>query len=360
MANKNTPDIPSHLLDQPLAGSDPCTAVGSNGPIGDLKRARAEGLLNGHIQVHLTNEAEVGIADPRNGSSQKTVLMSEGEVAQSIPLDRHAPLDPVLVPAVADSIIDDVDAWQAQPLDSCYAIVFFDALRVKVLEHGVVHDKTAYLAIGVRASGHKQVLGVWIEQSERAQFWLHVLNDIKARGTQDILIAVVEDPRHFAEAIAAVFPETMLQTSIANLIRYSIRTVPWKERRLVARALQPIYCANSIEGAAVALELFDQDDWGAKYPEVTQRWRRNWDALISFFALPADVRRTIYTTSAIELLKGTVRQAVRNKRGFPDDQAAIEVIWLALRGVSEKWKNPPAPWRAAKEELAIQFKDRFE
>ena len=287
MANKNTPEIPSHLLDQPLAGSGPRTALDFSEDIGE------------------------------------------------------------------------VTAWQAQPLDSIYAIVFFDALRVNILEEGVVHDKAAYLAIGVRASGHKHVLGVWIEQSERAKFWLHVMNDIKARGTQDILIAVAEDLKQFTEAIAAVFPKAMLQIAISNLIRYSIRPVPWNDRRLVARALQPIYCANSIEGAAVALEFFDQDDWGPKYPEVTRRWRRNWDAIISFFAFPADVRRIIYTTSSIELLKGSVRKAARNKRGFPNDQAAIEVIWLALRKVSDKWKNPPASWRAARKQLATQFKDRF-
>jgi putative transposase len=165
-------------------------------------------------------------------------------------------------------VLDEVTAWQARPLEPSYAIVFFDALRVKIRDEGLVKNKAVYLAIGVHASGHKQVLGLWIEQSEGAKFWLRVMNELKARGTQDILISVVDGLKGFPEAIIAVFPHAVVQTCIVHLIRYSMQFASWKERKSIAKALRPIYCADSAEGAAVALEFFDLDDWGRKYPAI--------------------------------------------------------------------------------------------
>jgi transposase-like protein len=268
-------------------------------------------------------------------------------------------ISPDLVSAVTDSVIDEVTAWQARPLDSSYAIVFFDALRVKIRDEGLVKNKAVYLAIGMRPSGHKQVLGMWIEQSEGAKFWLRVMNEIRSRGTQDILIAVVDGLKGFPEAITTVFPDTVVQTCIVHLIRYSMQFASWKERKQVAGELRSIYRAANAETAAAELEAFDQGVWGRKYPAIAQSWRRNWEAVIPFFSFPAEVRKIIYTTNAIESLNASVRKAVRNKGHFPSDQAAAKLIWLALRNITENWKNPPISWHAAKAQLAIQFGDRL-
>lgn len=360
-------------------------------------------MLNAEMDVHLAQESEAGVSNHRNGSSAKTVLTPQGALELSIPRDRHGRFDPALiskyrrrfpgfddkiialyargmstrdiqghvrelygieispdlVSAVTDSVIDEVTTWQARPLESSYAIVFFDALRVKIRDEGLVKNKPVYLAIGMRPSGHKQVLGLWIEQSEGAKFWLRVMNEIKGRGTQDILIAVVDGLKGFLEAITAVFPNTVVQTCIVHLIRYSMQFASWKERKLVAGALKSVYRAANAEAAASALEAFDQGAWGRKYPAIAQSWRRNWEAVIPFFAFPAEVRKIIYTTNSIESLNASVRKAVRNKGHFPSDQAATKLIWLALRHITENWKNPPISWHAAKAQLAIQFEDRF-
>ncbi len=403
MAKNDAERFSKELLDQLLAGRDPKTVLDSGGLIGDLKRALAERMLNAEMDVHLANEAEAGLRNHRNGTSGKTVLTPEGSLELSIPRDRHGRFDPALigkyrrrfpgfddkiialyargvstrdiqayvrelygieispdlVSAVTDSVIDEVSAWQARPLEASYAIVFFDALRVKIRDEGLVKNKAVYLAIGMRASGHKEVLGLWIEHSEGAKFWLRVMNEIRGRGTQDILIAVVDGLKGFPEAISAVFPDTVVQTCIVHLIRYSMRFASWKERKAIAAALKPVYRAENAEAAAVELDTFDQGPWGRKYAAIAQSWRRNWEAVIPFFAFPTEVRKIIYTTNAIESLNASVRKAVRNKGHFPTDQAAIKLVWLALRNVAEKWKNPPISWHAAKAQLAIQFEERF-
>lgn len=403
MAKKDTGPFSAELLDSLLAGRDPKTVLNSDGLIGDLKKALAERMLNAEMDVHLDGEADAGLSNHRNGSSSKTVLTPEGAMELSIPRDRHGRFDPALiakyrrrfpgfddkiialyargmstrdiqghirelygidvspdlVSAVTDAVIDEVAAWQARPLEPSYAIVFFDALRVKIRDEGLVRNKAVYLAIGVRSSGHKDVLGLWIEQTEGAKFWLRVMNEIKARGTQDILIAVVDGLKGFPEAITAVFPDAVVQTCIVHLIRYSMQFASWKERKAITTALKPIYQADNADAAARALETFDQGPWGRKYPTITQSWRRNWEAVIPFFAFSAEVRKIIYTTNAIESLNASVRKAIRNKGHFPSDQAAAKLIWLALRNITENWKNPPISWHAAKAQLAIQFGERF-
>lgn len=281
MAKKNDNDtegFSKELLDQLLAGRDPKTVLESGGLIGELKKALAERMLNAEMDVHRAREAEAGVANHRNGSSPKTVLTPDGALELSIPRDRHGRFDPTLiakyrrrfpgfddkivalyargmstrdiqahvrelygieippdlVSAVTDAVIEEVTAWQARPLESSYAIVFFDALRVKIRDEGLVKNKAVYLAIGMRFSGHKEVLGLWIEQSEGAKFWLRVMNEIRGRGTQDILIAVVDGLKGFPDAITAVFPDTVVQTCIVHLIRYSMQFTSWKERDVVA------------------------------------------------------------------------------------------------------------------------------
>src|SRR5688572_15176912 len=385
MAKKQAGPFSPELLDQLLAGRDPKTVLESSGLMGDLKKALADRMLSAEMDVHLDSEAEADTGNHRNGSSAKTVLTPEGSMELSIPRDRHGRFDPALigkyrrrfpgfddkivalyargvstrdiqahvrelygidvspdlVSAVTDSVIDEVTAWQARPLEPSYAIVFFDALRVKIRDEGLVKNKAVYLAIGLRSSGHKEVLGFWIEQSEGAKFWLRVMNEIRGRGTNDILIAVVDGLKGFPEAITSVFPETVVQTCIVHLIRYSMQFSSWKERKTIAAALKPIYRADNAEAATRELQAFDEGPWGRKYPAIAQSWRRNWEAVIPFFAFPAEVRKIIYTTNAIESLNASVRKAIRNKGHFPSDQAATKLIWLALRNIAGKWKNLP-------------------
>ena len=215
------------------------------------------------------------------------------------------------------------------------------------------------MAIGIRCSGHKEILGLWIEQTEGAKFWLRVMTELKHRGTQDILIAVVDGLKGFPEAIESIFPQAEVQTCIVHLIRYSMQFASWKERKHVAKTLKPVYQAESAEQAAQRLEEFAAGEWGRKYPAITAAWRRTWERVIPFFAFSAEVRRIIYTTNAIESLHSQVRKAV-NKRGhFPSDKAASKLIYLALKNAEAKWKNPPIYWHQAKAQFAIHFEDRF-
>ena len=403
MAKKTRTAFSAELLDELLRGQDPTTVLRSDGLVGDLKKALAERMLNAEMDVHLDVEGEQEAGNHRNGSSQKTVISDDGELVLSIPRDRHGRFDPALirkyqrrfpgfddkiialyargmstrdiqahvgeiygvtispdlVSAVTDSVVDEVRAWQSRPLESTYAIVFFDALRVKIRDEGLVRNKAVYLAIGVRCSGHKEILGLWIEQTEGAKFWLRVMNDLKARGLQDILIAVVDGLKGFPEAITSVFPDTIVQTCIVHLIRNALRLASWKDRRLLAQALKPVYQADHAEAAEQALGEFENGPWGQRFPTVAQSWRRHWDRIIPFFAFAAPVRKILYTTNAIESLNSGVRKSIRNKGHFPSDEAATKLIWLALRNITAKWKNPPIAWATARREFAIQFTDRF-
>jgi putative transposase len=391
------------FLDELLAGQDAQTVFEQDGLLDELKKALAERILNTEMDVHLGQEAEQAAGNHRNGMSPKTVLTDSGKLELAIPRDRQGRFEPALiakyqrrfpgfdqkiialyargmstrdiqahlrelygieispelVSAVTDAVLDEVAAWQARPLEPVYAIVFFDCLRIKIRDEGAVKNKAVYLAIGIRCSGHKEVLGIWIEQSEGAKFWLRVMTEIRNRGTHDVLIAVVDGLKGFPEAINAVFPEALVQTCIVHLIRYSMQFASWKERKAIAAALKPIYGAESATAAAVRLDEFAAGSWGQKYPAIAQSWRRNWEQVIPFFAFPAAVRRIIYTTNAIESLHSEVRKAVRGRGHFPSDEAATKLIWLALRNITAKWKNPPIQWHAAKAQFAIQFEERF-
>lgn len=291
-------------LDQLPSGGDPKTSLDSNSLVGDLKKALAERMLNTETDVHLAQEAEPGIANHCNGSSDESVLTLEGTPeligfddkiielyarGMSTPDIQHhirelygLEISADLVSAITDSVLDEVAAWQARQLEPSYAIVFFDALRVAIGDEGSVKNKAVYVAVGLRRSGHKHVLGLWIGQTESARFWLRMMNEIKSRGTQDILIAVIDGLKGFAGAITAVFPNTVVQTCIVHLIRYSMQFAYWKQRKPIASALKAVYRADNAEAAAAALNEFDQSPWGRKYPAIAQNWRRNWKAVIPF------------------------------------------------------------------------------
>ena len=244
-------------------------------------------------------------------------------------------------------------------IEELYGIGVSAALRVKIRDEGLVRNKAVYLAIGITCNGDKEVLGLWIEQTEGAKFWLRVMNEFKARGTEDLLVAVVDGLKGFPEAITSVFPDCVVQTCIVHLIRYSLQFASWKERRPLVKALKAIYSAPSAEAAASELDRFEAGPYGERFAAVAHSWRRRWEEVIPFFAFSPEVRRIIYTTNAIESLHSQVRRAIRNKGHFPSDEAATKLIYLALRNITAKWKNPPREWHAAKAQFAIQFGDRF-
>lgn len=268
-------------------------------------------------------------------------------------------VSPELISTITDEVMVEVAEWQSRALEAMYPIVYFDALRLKIRDEGTVKNKAVYLALGIDASGRKDVLGLWIEQTEGAKFWLKVFTDLKQRGVADILIAVVDGLRGFPEAIEAVFPKTQIQTCIVHLIRNSLNYVAWKDRKALATALKSIYQATNAEAAEAALAAFDEGPWGRKCPPIAQAWRRQWPQVIPFFAYPVEVRRIIYTTNAIESLHMRVRKIVKNRGHFPSDEAATKLLFLALRNIAKTWNMPQRTWKEAANQFAIVFGDRF-
>jgi putative transposase len=268
-------------------------------------------------------------------------------------------VSPDLISTVTDAVLEAVAEWQGRPLDACYPLVFFDAIRVKIRDEGFVRNKAVYIALGILPDGTKEILGLWIEQTEGAKFWLRVMNELRNRGVADILIAVVDGLKGFPEAINAVFPQTVVQTCIVHLIRNSMSFASWKDRKAIAGALRSVYRADNAEAGLAALEAFEAGPWGQKYPAIAQSWRRHWDQVIPFFAFSPPIRRIIYTTNAIEALNSKLRRAVRMRGHFPGDEAAMKLLYLVLNRAAEDWKRPPREWYEAKTQFAILFGDRF-
>ena len=399
--------IKKEVVDELLKDVDPKAVFSSDGLLTEIKKALAERMLNAEMDQHLDSEAnaEAGATgNHRNGYSKKTVITDTGQVDLEIPRDRHGTLEPQLIAkykrrfpgfdekiismyargmsvrdiqghlrelygieaspqlisTVTDAVLEEVGRWQARPLDSLYAIVFFDALRVKMRDEGAVRNKAVYLAIGVTPDGRKDVLGIWIEQTEGAKFWMRVMTELKNRGVNDILIAVVDGLKGFPDAINAVFPQTQIQTCIVHLLRNSMEYAGWKDRKPVATGLKNVYRAPDAHAAAVALTEFEEGPWGRKYPAIAASWRRNWAEVIPFFAYPLEVRRMIYTTNAIEALNSSIRRSVRARGHFPSDEAAMKLIWLQLREITKDWKMPAREWHAARAQFALIFGARFE
>jgi putative transposase len=403
MARRKPPVISDQLLDQLLAGADAKTAFDRDGLLDELKKALAERALNAEMDHHLGAGDRDGAGNSRNGYGSKTVLTDTGKIEIEVPRDRRSTFDPQLiakyqrrfpgfddkiismygrgmsvreiqghlrdlyaidvspdlVSAVTDAVLDEIAEWQNRPLETLYALVFFDAIRVKVREEGTVRNKAVYVALGVRPDGTKEILGLWIEQSEGAKFWLRVMNELKDRGVEDVLIAIVDGLKGFPEAITAVFPQTQVQTCIVHLLRHSLEFVSYKDRKTIAAALKGIYRAKNAEAGKAALEDFADGQWGRKYPAIAQSWRRNWTEVIPFFAFPDEVRRIIYTTNLIEALNSKLRRAVRARGHFPTDEAAMKLLFLVLNLAQKEWKMPPREWTMAKAQFAILFEGRF-
>lgn len=403
MPRRKAPSIPDSVLDQLLQGGEAKDAFGRDGLLDALKKALAERALNAELDHHLDAGEPDGRTNSRNGFGAKTVLTDTGKIELEIPRDRLASFDPKLIgkyqrrlpgfddkvismyargmstreiqshlqdlygldvspdliSTVTDAVLEEIAEWQNRPLDALYALVFFDAIRVKVRDEGAVKNKAIHVALGVRADGRKELLGLWIEQTEGAKFWLRVMNELKQRGVEDILIAIVDGLKGFPEAINAVFAQTQVQTCIVHLIRNSLDFVSWKDRKAVAVALKQIYKAKDAKAAAEALDAFADSAWGMKYPTIAQSWRRHWSEVIPFFAFPTEVRKLIYTTNAIESLNAKLRRAVRARGHFPHDDAAMKLLYLVLNLAEKDWRMPPREWTMAKSQFAILFGDRF-
>ncbi len=395
--------IEKDVLDQLLAGRDPKDVFSKDGLVDELKKALSERILNTELDEHLEAENAGGQSNHRNGYSKKSVLTATSKVTLAVPRDRAGTFDPQLIAkyqrrfpdfdekivsmyargmsvreirghleelygldvspdlisAVTDAVLDEVAEWQNRPLDASYPLVFFDALRVKIRDEGFVRNKAVYIALGVMPDGTKDILGLWIEQTEGAKFWLRVMNELKGRGIGDILIAVVDGLKGFPEAINAVFPGTVVQTCIVHLIRHSLDFAAWKDRKTVAQALKTVYRATDANAGQAAMDAFADGPWGTKYPAIAQSWRRNWNLVIPFFAFPEAVRRIIYTTNAIEALNSKLRRAVRTRGHFPTDDAATKLLYLCLNRAAAGWKRPPREWSEAKTQFAIMFNERF-
>ncbi len=246
-------------------------------------------------------------------------------------------VSPDVISSVTDEVMEEIGAWQQQPLEPMYPVIFFDALRVKIREEGLVRNKAIYLALGVLPDGTRDILGIWIENTEGAKFWMKVFNDLKKRGVEDVLIAVTDGLKGMPEALSAVFPETTLQTCIVHLIRNSLDYASWDKRRELAKALKPIYQAINAEAAEQALDEFENGPWGEKYPTVVAAWRRAWDRVIPFFVFPPAIRKVIYTTNAIENINAQLRKIIKTRDHFPTDDAATKLIWLGLRNITANW-----------------------
>src|ERR1700712_4406086 len=400
MARRKAPHIPDALLDQLLAGADPKTAFESEGLLDALKKALAERALNAEMDHHLAGE---DAGNTRNGYGRKTLTTETGRIELAIPRDRQATFDPQLIAryqrrfpgfddkivsmyargmspreivahlrelygievspdlisAVTDAVLEEAVAGQARPLEPVYPIVFFDALRIKVRDESVVRNKAVQIALGVRAAGSKEILGLWLEQNEGAKFWLRVMNELRNRGVEDVLLAVVDGLKGFPDAIRAVFPEALVQTCIVHLLRNSMDFVSWKDRKSLATALKEIYRATDADTAEKALTAFEVGPWGSRYPAIGKSWRRAWTEVIPFFAFPDEVRRIVYTTNAIEALNSKLRRAVRARGHFPSDEAATKLLSLILNRSEKEGKMPPREWSMAKAQFAVIFGERF-
>src|SRR5829696_1989612 len=385
MARRKEPRIADHLLDQLLAGAEAKSAFAKDGLLAELKKALAERALNAEMDHHLDQENDAGkidleisrdrlaTCDPQliakyqrrfPGFDEKIVSMyargmSVREIQGHLRDLYGIEVSPDLISAVTDAVLEEIAEWQNRPLEALYALIFFDAIRVKMRDEGTVRNKAVYLALGVRPDGAKEILGLWIEQSEGAKFWLRVMNELRTRGVEDVLIAIVDGLKGFPEAITAVFPETQVQTCIVHLIRSSLAFVSYKDRKVVAAALKEVYRAQDAAAGQAALEAFAASTWGRKYEAIAAAWRRNWAAVIPFFAFPDEVRRIIYTTNAIEALNAKLRRAVRARGHFPTDESAFKLLFLVLRQMQKEWKMPPREWTMAKAQFAILFEGRF-
>jgi transposase-like protein len=385
----------------------PETFWGETGIFAQLKKKIIERTLDAEMDNHLgyTKHDPKGnnSGNSRNGNGQKTIVVDSEQVDIEPPRDRNGTFEPQLIPKrqkyfqgfddkilamyargmsvrdiqsclldmyqvdvseglisqATEGIMEEVKAWQNRPLDSIYPIVFLDCIVVKSREEGNVCNRSVYLALGVNMEGQKELLGMWIAQSEGAKFWLGVITELKNRGIKDIFIACVDGLKGFPEAIESIFPNAQIQLCIVHMIRNSVKYVSWKDRKEVCSDLKTIYKSSTEQQADCALDAFG-NKWNLKYPTISQMWRNNWERVIPFFDYPQDIRKVIYTTNAIESLNHSLRKVIKTKGAFPNDASILKIFYLALTNIAKKWTMPIHTWKAALSQFAIKFAGRFE
>jgi putative transposase len=399
--------VSNELIDSLLANyKKPEDLIGEHGILKQLTKRLVERALEVELAEHLGHAKHEPVANPagntRNGKSKKTLKGEFGELPIEIPRDRHGSFEPQIIPkhqtrwngfddkilslyargmtvreiqahlvemygtevsptlisSVTDAVIEDARAWQSRPLDTVYPMVYLDCIHVKVRDAGTVRTKAIYLALGLNLSGEKELLGLWIAQTEGAKFWLQVVTELKNRGLQDIFIACVDGLKGFPEAIETVYPKTAVQLFVVHLVRYSLNYVSWKLRKAVAADLRTIYTAATVEEAEIRLDEFEAK-WGVDFPSIVQSWRRNWARIIPFFDYPPEIRRIIYTTNAIESVNMSLRKITKNRAAFPSDEAVLKLFYLALMNISQKWTMPLQNWKAALNRFSIMFDERM-
>jgi len=399
--------INADLIDELLKDyRKPEDIIGDNGLLKQLTKAILERALESELTHELgyKKHSHTGRngGNSRNGKSAKTLKTDHGDLDLSIPRDRNSEFEPQivkkgqrrfngfddkivsmyargmttrdiqghlediygvevspeLISTVTDGIISEVKEWQNRPLDEVYPIVFFDAIRMKIRDEGHVINKAAYLAIGVGIDGLKDVLGIWIEKNEGAKFWLSVFTELKNRGLQDVLIACVDGLKGLPEAIESVFPEAEIQLCIVHMVRNSLKFVSYKDRKKIAADLKNVYRSSTVDQAEEALKDLEKT-WDGRYPMISKSWRSNWPRIIPFFAYSEDIRKVIYTTNAIESLNNSLRKVTKNRNSFPSDEAAIKLLYMALKNIKKKWTMPIRNWSLAIHQFSIYFEGRI-
>ena len=394
------------LIDELLKEcQDPKDILGKNGLLKQLTKRLVERTLQAELTDHLGYEPHAsegrGSGNCRNGSGQKTLQSDSGPIPIEVPRDRDSSFEPKLVKKrqrrlegfddkvlslyarglstrdiqgqleelygvevsptlisnVTDAVMEDARAWQSRPLSAVYPILYFDALFVKTRQDGPVMTKAVYLALGINLEGEKELLGLWVAQTEGSKFWLSVFTELKNRGVQDCFIACVDGLKGLPEAVEAVFPLTQVQLCIVHKLRNSLKYVPWKERKAVARDLRAIYAAPSLAEAEQALERFSEC-WDAKYPAIGPSWRADWQRLTVFFNYSPEIRKVIYTTNAVESLNYSLRKLLKTRGAFPNDDSIVKILFLAINRVAKKWTMPIRDWKSALNQFVILFGDR--
>lgn len=391
----------AELIDELLGGANTKEAIfGPDGVLKQLTGAIVERALRAELQAHLEQEREASgpAGNRRNGTSKKTLQTEQGPVPLEVPRDRNGTFDPVIVPKhatrvpglddkilalyarglstrdiqeelsslygtevspmlvtrVTDAVHEELSVWRSRPLDAVFAVVWLDALMVKMRDDGAVKNRAVHVAIGMTREGTKQVLGMWVETNEGAKFWMRVLSELQQRGVKDILIACCDGLKGFPAAIEAVFPRTVVQTCVVHQVRYSLSFVGWAERKALAADLRAIYTAPSEEAARTELDAFEAKH-GKRLPMIVRSWRANWERITPFLAFPAEIRRLVYTTNAIESLNYQFRKVIKTKGHFPNEDAALKQLYLALRNAEKGWKGAPPFWQRAKLQLIAYF-----
>jgi len=380
--------------------------IGEQGLLKQLTKALVEGAMHAELSHPLGYEKNdsggKGSGNSRNGTSTKTLKGDFGEAVIEVARDRNGTFEPKIVPRhqrrfsgfddkilsmyargmtrreiqghlqeiygvevspsliseVTDAVIEEVKAWQTRPLEPLYPILFLDALMVKMRHEGRVETRAVYVAIGIDLDGHKDVLGLWTSANEGAKFWLQVLTELRNRGVKDIFIACVDGLKGFPQAIETVFPQAQVQLCIVHLVRASLNYVGWRERKQVAQDLKSVYRAATEEEARREMAAF-AERCNSKYPTIAALWQRSWERVIPFFAFPAEIRKVIYTTNAVESLNMSLRKALKTRVAFPSEDAALKVMYLALRNLIAKWERP-LKWKAALNQFTLLWEDRIQ